>query len=111
MFNVELIGRLGGDAEVKQFGQGKEYVNFRMAVESDYRKPAEGRAPVVYWLSVASIQANHLAMAKYLTKGRLVFVRGNYEDKVGVDGNGQPIIYRNVKATEISFIPIGETTH
>lgn len=108
MFNVELIGRLGGDAVIKQFDQGKEYVNFCMAVESDYRKPVEGRPPTVYWLSVVSILPNHLAMAKYLLKGRVVFVRGSYEDKVGTDGSGQPIIYRNVKATEISFLPIGD---
>lgn len=108
MFNVELIGRLGGDAVVKQFDQGKEYVNFRIAVESDYRKPIEGRPPTVYWLSVVSIQSNHLAMAKYLLKGRVVFVRGSYEDKVGIDGNGQPTVYRNVKATEISFLSTGD---
>ena len=105
MRTIELIGRIAADAERKVSKSGREYLSFRMAnSEFNDEKGADGR-PKTYWFSVTSF--NHIPMAQYLTKGKPVFVRGSYSDRVYQNREGICDIGRDIMASEISFVDFG----
>lgn len=105
MRTIELIGRIAADAERKISKNGKEFISFRMANnEYNDEKGPDGKQKA-YWFSVTSF--NHIPMAQYLTKGKPVFVRGNYSDRVYQNREGNCEIGRDIVATEISFVDFG----
>lgn len=83
---VELIGRLGGDPELRHTGDGTAVANFRLATD---RLVRGGGAPQTDWHTVVCWDRRAEFAAQFLTRGRLVFVAGRlayreYEDKAGV---------------------------
>ena len=106
MRTIELIGRIVADAERKLSKGGKEYLSFRLAnSEFNDEKGPDGK-PKTCWFSVTSF--NHMAMTQYLTKGKPVFVRGKYSDRVYQNREGNCEIARDIVATEIDFVDFGE---
>ena len=85
---VQLIGRLGMDPEMKEFGQSK-MARFSIAT-SDIYKDADGKRveettwhTVVAWGKLAEIIGSHLKKgAEVAIEGKLV--NRNYEDKDGI---------------------------
>lgn len=83
---VELIGRLGGEPELRYTGDGTPVANFRLATDRPVRG---GGPPQTDWHTVVCWDRRAEFAAQYLAKGRLVFVAGRlayreYEDKAGV---------------------------
>lgn len=90
MNNVIISGRLTADPELRYTPNNVPVCTFIVAVDRPTRDDAADFPVVVAWRQTAEF------VAKYLSKGRKVIVRGeihtrNYEDK---DGNKR-------KATEI----------
>lgn len=105
MRTIEVIGRIAADAERKISKNGKEYLSFRIANnEYNDEKGPDGKQKA-YWFSVTSF--NHLPMTQYLTKGKPVFVRGGYSDRVYQNREGNCEVGRDIIATEISFVDFG----
>ena len=83
---VELIGRLGGDPELRYTDDGTAVVNVRLATD---RPTRAGSQPQTDWHTIVCWERRAEFAAQYLTRGRLVFVAGRlayreYEDKSGV---------------------------
>lgn len=105
MRTIELIGRLAADAERKVSKSGGEYISFRVANnEFSDEKGADGK-PKTYWFSVTSFR--HIHMSQYLTKGKPVFIRGDYSDRVYQTRDGNCEVGRDIIASEIKFIDFG----
>ena len=82
MLQLQFIGNLGRDAEVKTTKEGREFLSFSVAVKTGENETT--------WLDVA---ANGGAkIAEYLRKGREVFVQGNLRVSMY---NGQPQLQVN----------------
>ena len=80
-----LIGRLGGDPELRYTGDGTPVATFRLATDRPVRA---GAPPQTDWHTVVCWERRAEFAGQYLTKGRLVFVAGrltyrDYEDKTG----------------------------
>jgi len=83
---TELIGRLGGDPELRFTGDGTAVANFRLATDRPVRA---GAPPQTDWHTIVCWERRAEFAGQYLAKGRLVFVAGRliyreYEDKSGV---------------------------
>ena len=83
---VELIGRLGGDPELRSTGDGTPVASFRLATDRPVRA---GGTSQTDWHTVVCWERRAEFAAQYLSKGRLVFVAGRlayreYEDKAGI---------------------------
>ena len=90
MNNVIISGRLTADPELKTTPNGVSVCTFIVAVDRSSKDDTADFPVVVAWRQTAEF------VAKYLSKGRKIIIRGeirtrNYEDK---DGNKR-------KATEI----------
>jgi single-strand DNA-binding protein len=99
MNNVNLIGRLGRDPEVRFTGSGKAVANFSIAVDDGYgEKKITSWVPVVAWEKTAEL------VQQYVVKGSQVAVSGqlrqrNWEDR---DGNKRTVL--EVIARQIDFL-------
>lgn len=96
---VILVGHLGKDPEVRHLDNNVSVASFPLATSETYNK--DGRRVeqtewhnIVMWRGLADIAA------KYLHKGKLVYIEGkirtrNYEDKEGIKRYSTEIVADN----------------
>ena len=101
MLQIEVIGNLGKDAEVKEFS-GRKYVCFSVAHTENVRAQNPGEPPVqrTTWLSVYWY-GDGGAMLQDLKRGTKVFVRGTMRNNLYTDRTGQTRVDINVNAREV----------
>ena len=97
MLQLEVIGNLGSDAEIKEFG-GNKYVSFNVA-HSEKRK--NGTETTV-WVSVL-MYGEGGSLFQYLKKGVKVFVRGRLVPKAYIDKQGQAQCSVNMYSSEVNL--------
>ena len=101
MLQIEVIGNLGGDAEIKEFG-GKKYVSMNVA-HSEKRKDTNGtNVETTTWVSVL-MYGDGGSLIQYLKKGTKVFLRGRLVAKAYNDKSGNPLPALNMYASEINL--------
>lgn len=104
MLQIEVIGNIGADAEIKEFG-GKKYVSFNVA-HSERRKDANGTTvESTTWVSVLSF-GDGGGLTQYLKRGAKVFVRGRMSVKQYQDKNNHWQVAVNCNASEIQLCDI-----
>ena len=101
MLQIEVIGNLGKDAEVKEFS-GKKYVCFSVAHTENVRaqKPGEPPTQRTTWLSIYWYGEGG-AVLSYLKRGAKVFVRGTMRNNLYTDRTGQTRVDIKVNAREV----------
>jgi len=86
---VLLIGNLGADPEMRYTPNGRAVTTFRIAVNRTWKDPSSGEQQqdtqwvrIVTWTNLAEI------CARYLSKGRMVYVEGRLQTRSweGQDG-------------------------
>lgn len=101
MLKLEIIGNIGSDAEVKEFG-GKKYVSFSAAC-TEYSKDQKGnKTEYTTWVSILWY-GDGGGLFTYLKKGTKVFIRGTLRTKVYSDKNGTPQVSVSVNASEVQL--------
>ncbi|GFI01093.1 single-stranded DNA-binding protein [Bacteroidaceae bacterium] len=101
MLQLEVIGNIGSDAEIKEFS-GKKYVSFNIA-HSERRKDANGTSvESTTWVSVLWY-GDGGGLTQYLKRGCKVFVRGRLSVKTYQDRNGNIQVAVNVNASEVNL--------
>ena len=103
MVTVNVVGRLGIDAEIIDGKRGK-YVSFRMAVD-DYK---DGERTTT-WMRVSFDGERALKIAQYLKKGSLINVMGNESVSIYTDREGHPQVSRDITAFNLNFISVGKS--
>lgn len=104
MLQIEVIGNIGTDAEIKEFS-GKKYVAFNVA-HSERRKDANGTTiESTTWVSVLWY-GDGGGLTAYLKKGCKVFVRGRMSLKQYQDKNNYWQVAVNCNASEVQLCGI-----
>jgi single-strand DNA-binding protein len=87
--HVQLIGRLGRDAEARFTPKGTKYATFTLAVNRNW-KSAEGEwREMTDWFMVNAWGKLGEFCAQYLKKGRLVFLEGRLQTDRWDDPKGE----------------------
>ena len=102
MVNVEFIGRLGADSEVKTGKSGNQFISFRVATD-EYRNGKNEAS----WLNVVYTGERAIKMHQWLTKGKAVSVHGVENVGTYLDRNGQVQVSRDVMADRVDFVNVG----
>ncbi len=114
MNNVVLIGRLTADPELRFLpGNGRAVANFSVAVDKGLSrdkklemeqqgKPTADFPRIVVWGKQAENCAN------YLTKGRLVAIRGRIQTRSYENAQGQRVYITEVVADRVEFLEWGD---
>ena len=103
---VQLIGNLGQDPQTNQTSTGTNVTNFNIATTERWNDKATGERKertewhrIVVWGNLASI------CAKYLSKGRQVYVEGSLQTREWTDTKtGQKRWTTEVRAQEVKFL-------
>lgn len=103
MLQLEVIGNLGNDAEIKDIN-GKKYVSFNVA-HSEKHDGVESTT----WVSVLWYGEGG-ALTQYLKRGTKVFVRGRMYVKTFAK-NGVTQVGVNLTATEVTLCGMKEATN
>ena len=78
-----------------------------MAVDiavDDYSKSKN----ITTWVRVKSSKENHIRLAEYLTKGRMVLVEGTLTSSIWADRGGENHIQHSIIADSIAFVNAGK---
>jgi single-strand DNA-binding protein len=104
MNNVVLVGRLTRDPELRFIaGSGRAVANFSIAVNREFSKNNEADFfRVVVWGKPAENVAN------YLSKGRLVAVKGSLRNNTYETQNGEKRTSTEIVADRVEFLEWGD---
>ena len=104
MINVNFMGRLGDDAELKTSKGGKQFVSMRIATD-EFKNGERGTT----WINVSYYAEKGTKMLEFLKKGSAVSVLGvetvgTYQSK-----NGETMVSRDVIADRVDFVNLGKS--
>lgn len=97
MLQLEIIGNLGNDAEIKEFS-GKKYVSMNVAHSEKKKDGSENTV----WVSVLWY-GDGGGLFQYLKRGCKVFLRGRLAPKAYIDKQNQPQCAVNMYANEVTL--------
>lgn len=105
MNQVNLVGYLGSDAEVKQTAQGNALTTFQIATNERYKSKDGGYKEKTHWHSV--VLWGNESFGKILKKGQMVEVvgsisYGSYEKTVGTEKVIIPTV--EIRAQKVSLV-------
>ena len=104
MINVNFMGRLGADAELKTSKGGKQFVSMRIATD-EFKNGERGTT----WINVSYYAEKGTKMLEFLKKGSAVSVLGvetvgTYQSKTG-----ETMVSRDVIADRVDFVNLGKS--
>lgn len=105
MLQVEIIGNIGNDAQVKDFN-GKKYISFNVAHSEKFTTKQGVETERTTWVSV--LRPGESGLVQYLKKGTPVFVRGDLSFKQYQDQHHNWQTGVNCLAREIQLLPCGK---
>ena len=100
--NVNFIGRLGADCEVKELSNGRKFISFRIATD-EFKKGQNETS----WFDVSDFTENALRLAPFLKKGKMLNVHGVETIRLYQTKTGEYAIGRDVTAYRLDFVNIG----
>jgi single-strand DNA-binding protein len=102
--NVQLIGHLGRNPEVKTLENGKKVARISLATSS-YKRNAQGeRETSTQWHTLSAWGKTAELAEKYLIKGKQVAVHGKLNNRTYVDKTGIKRVYTEILVNEIQMI-------
>lgn len=100
---VILVGNLGADVELKHTPSNKAVANLRIATTETYKDKSGQRQEKTEWHRVTVWGDSAENCAKYLAKGRSVYVEGKLETR-SYDKDGQKHYSTDVVADRVVFL-------
>jgi single-strand DNA-binding protein len=102
---VMIMGRLGQDPELRYTPNQVPVCTMNVAT-TDFRVGPDGqRTESTEWHRVIAWQKTAENCAKYLTKGRGIFVEGRLQTRSWDDKSGQKRYTTEIIATNVQFLP------
>ncbi|MCC6327077.1 MAG: single-stranded DNA-binding protein [Acidobacteria bacterium] len=101
---ITLVGHLGKDPELRYTPQGIAVCNFTMATNDKRRDQAGELQDVTMWFKVTLWRQQAENAAKYLAKGRQVYVEGRLRVDEWTDRDGNNRHTLEVQATDLQFL-------
>ena len=103
---VQLIGRLGRDPEVRYTTEGKCVANLAIATSESHKDKATGETrQETEWHRVALFGPTGDVAARYLKKGKLVFIEGRIRTRKWQDKSGQDRYTTEIVGHEMLCFP------
>lgn len=101
---VQILGNLGGDPELRYTQNQTPVVTMNIAT-TDYRRTPDGeKTETTEWHRVVVWSKMAENCAKFLKKGRTVFVEGRLQTRSWADKNGEKRYTTEVVAQNVQFI-------
>lgn len=105
---IEILGRLGRDAAIRESQSGRKFIAFTVAVTDKSNGVEETQ-----WFDVLISQnfERYRNMAPHLTKGSMVFLTGDFKCDTEVGNDGVTRCRRNVFCDYVTFAGSGSSNN
>lgn len=101
---VIIVGNLGRDPELRYTPQGTAVCNFSVATTEKRRDKSGEFQDVTTWFRVTLWEKRAETAAKYLQKGKPVYIEGRLKVDEWTDRDGKERYTLDVTATDMQFI-------
>jgi single-strand DNA-binding protein len=101
---VTILGRLGGDPELRHTQAGRQVANFSCATNNRYTNAAGDKVDDVSWHRVVVWGKVADVAAKYLKKGSRVYLEGRLQYRKWTDNEGVDRQACEVVAEDLIFL-------
>lgn len=101
--NVQLIGRLGNEPQVKTFESGKKMATFSLATNEKYRNSKGEQIEDTQWHNIVVWGNKVEVVENYLQKGSEVVVQGKLVNR-SYESNGEKKYITEINLNEILMI-------
>jgi single-strand DNA-binding protein len=101
---VILIGNLGRDPELRYTKGGQAVANFSLATSDSFTNREGGREERTEWHRIVAWAKTAELCAKYLNKGRTVYIEGRLQTREWEDKEGQKRRTTEVVAQTVQFL-------
>lgn len=98
---VQIIGRLGANPEVKQLESGKKMARFSVAVNESYKNKAGEWETKTQWHDVVAWAGAAGIAEKLLAKGQQVTIEGKLNKRSYTNKDGQLVYVTEIVANEL----------
>ena len=105
MIKIMAIGHIGKDCVVKEIN-GKNVINFSVAHSEKYKDQHGIQHDKTTWVECA-YWTDSLNIAKYLTKGKIVYAEGIPSSDAYSDKNGKPASTLRMRCINIQLLSSG----
>jgi len=99
-----LVGNLGRDPEMRQTQNGQTVVNFTLATSESWTDRNGERVERTEWHRIVAWGKTAELCAKYLSKGRTVYVEGRIQTREWEDKDGNKRYTTEINAQTVNFI-------
>ena len=103
MLELQVIGHLGKDAEVKNLSDGKKLLVFNLAHTSKWQDKSGTEQSRTQWFNCSRTVKNSDAMLKHLVKGCKVLVRGDFYSETR-EHEGNTYLSNNVRIDVLKIL-------
>ena len=99
---ITILGNTGRDVELRYTPQGTAVANFSVA-SNTVRNTAQGQQKKTDWYNVSAFGRQAETLAKYLTKGSQILVRGKLNLSAWQTRDGEPRVNADVLLQDFEF--------
>lgn len=99
-----FIGNLGADAELRYTTNGGGVANFRLAVNESWKDANGEKQERTEWVSCVLFGKRAEAIAKYLLKGKQLYVEGRLQTRSWEDKEGNKRYTTEVVCNDVQFL-------
>ena len=102
---VIIVGNLGADPEVRQFGNGGSVTNITVATSEQWTDKQTGqKKEATEWHKITLFNRLGEIAAQYLRKGSKVYIEGSLRTRKWQDKNGQDRYTTEVRADQMQML-------
>lgn len=99
-----LVGRLGGDPEVRETQSGKEVANFNIATDETRKGESGDKVKHTCWHKIVVWDKLAGIARQYLKKGDLVFVEGRIQNREYETNTGERKTVTEIIVNELRML-------
>lgn len=102
--SVRIIGNLGMNPEMKEFGTDQKLAKFSVATSETFKNARGEKEKVTQWHNVVVWGKLAGVVEKYLTKGQMIALEGQLTNRSYVDKSGNKRFITEIKANQIQML-------
>ncbi|MBK8622646.1 MAG: single-stranded DNA-binding protein [Saprospiraceae bacterium] len=105
---VQLVGHLGNDVQIVEFGKGNKKASFSLAVNSSYTMTSGETKKETSWFTIVAWGKTADSMEEMLKKGNEVGIEGKVVNRKYVDKSGNSRYIFEIVASRFSLLEKSE---
>ena len=102
-----IVGRLGGDPELRFIPSGRAVANFNIATDAVWKDREGNRQKQTEWHRIVVWGKTAESLAEYLTKGKQIYVEGRLQTRQWDDKDGNKRYTTEIRGDRIVLLSSG----